>query len=181
MSGSLPVFHGRRQRRPHLRFHHGGESAGFLLPHVLVRAQRRQPERGGAGGLHGESNRKPARQFILTVEPQSQAVVTSLPLSFSSATRNVWTRARPAWPPACRLRRPTRWLAGSRRACRACWAALRATGRAPSRRESQVEMLHRPSNTSSVTTDARSSHFPSGHSPRLNHLPLVCSPLHSVG
>lgn len=80
MSGALPVVHGRRQGRPHLRFHHGREPAGFLLPHVLVRAQRRQPERGCAGGLHGESSGKnPVCQFIPTILPHLPPAL--LPLS----------------------------------------------------------------------------------------------------
>lgn len=94
MSGAFPVVHGRRQRRPHLRFHHGGGPAGFLLPHVLVRTQRCQPERGRAGGLHGESNRKKKKN--LTVEPQRQAVVTS-PLCLSAPLPEMFGRA-PAQP-----------------------------------------------------------------------------------
>lgn len=48
----------------------------------------------------------------------------------SSVTRNVWMPVHPAWPPACPLHPPTPWPDGWRKGCRACWAALRATGQA---------------------------------------------------
>lgn len=78
VSGALPVFHGRGQRRADLCFHHGRGSAGFLLPHVLVRAQRCQSEWGRAGGLHGEwvpteVKRKPSALFAFnSVAPQTR-------------------------------------------------------------------------------------------------------------
>ena len=69
------------------------------------------------------------------------SVITNLRLCLffflSFATRNAWMLVHPAWPPACPLLLLTRWLDGSRRECRVCSAALRATGQALSPLESK--------------------------------------------
>lgn len=59
----------------------------------------------------------------------------------SSVIRNVWMPVHPAWPPACQLRLPTLWPDGWRRGCRACWAALRATGQALSPLELDLHFI----------------------------------------
>lgn len=50
--GAVPVFHGCWQRRAHICLHHGRGTVRLQLPHVLVRAKCREPERGSAGRLY---------------------------------------------------------------------------------------------------------------------------------
>lgn len=62
--------------------------------------------------------------------------------SQSSATRNVWMPVHPAWAPACQPHLLTLWPDGWRRGCRACWAALRATGQALSPLELDLHSIN---------------------------------------
>lgn len=159
MQGSLPVFYGCWQGRPHLCLHHGRRSARFHLSHVLVRSQCCQSEWGCTGGLHGESNSESNDEVIsksllriavvllmsysqLLSQHRGESLLfmsrlclvwrefTLVYVFYSCATRSVWMHVHPAWPPACPLLLLTQWLDVSRKGCRVYWAASRATGQA---------------------------------------------------
>lgn len=51
---AFPVVHGRGERRALVRLHHGHGQPALWVPRVLVRTQRGQRVRGGAGRVHGQ-------------------------------------------------------------------------------------------------------------------------------
>lgn len=142
VQGALPVLYGCGKGCPHLCFHHGRGSQGFHLPHVLVRTQRCQSERGCAGCLHGEFWLKTLEMKQLSDSFFNIHIYAYFFSSQSSATRNAWMPVHPAWPPACQPHLPTLWPDGWRRGCRACWAALKATGQALSPLELDLHSIN---------------------------------------